>query len=45
MQVVFLEQRFPDVVHMLKAFIVMCLSIIASYFIYKKLSRNVIYYL
>jgi len=44
MQVLFVEQRFPDMMHMIKASLVMIVSIIVSYFIYRLLSRNVIYY-
>jgi lipopolysaccharide transport system permease protein len=45
LQVLFIEQRFPDPIHMIKASIVTGISIIVSYFIYRKLSRNVIYYI
>lgn len=45
LQIVFLEQRFPDYIILAKASLVASLAIIGSYFIYKRISRNVIYYL
>ncbi len=45
LQILFVEQRFPDLEHMVKASIVSVISIIVSYAIYKKLSRDVIYYI
>lgn len=45
MQFLFIEQKLPDYMIMSKAIFVMALSVMMSYYIYRKLNRNVIYYL
>lgn len=45
MQYLFTEQTLPDMMIMAKAMLVMLISIGISYHIYRKLNRNVIYYL
>lgn len=45
MQYLFTEQQLPSMMLMLKACIVMLFSVLISYCIYRKLNRNVIYYL
>jgi len=45
LQIVFTEQIFPPLMELSKASLVAVLGIIVSYAIYKKLHRNVIYYL
>lgn len=45
LQVIFVEQDFPDYIILTKASLVASLAVIFSYVIYKKTSRNVIYYL
>jgi lipopolysaccharide transport system permease protein len=45
MQYLFTEQQLPGFILIVKACIVMVFSILVSYYIYRKLNRNVIYYL
>ena len=44
-QVMMVEQRFPDMIYIIKSLLVMTIVVISSYLIYRKLSRNVVYYL
>lgn len=45
LQIVFVEQKFPEYLILAKASFVASLAVIISYAIYKKVARNVIYYL
>lgn len=45
LQVIFVEQRFPDFILLAKASLVSSIAVIISYAIYRKVARNVIYYL